>query len=1409
MYNLARYTECIDVCQECLNIFPTLSTDNPTLYFKVLLRKGRANIELGKLAEAQSAYDTLYNMTSDSQQSQVLLQSVSIDQVKQLLSPFKKHLNAKKEYQEKNPEEAVSSEKRDGCEEEMETSDAYSTIHLSEVCYHISKDGRGPCYHPSVESIYPDGCTCPPGTHSEDDDCVQNEQDLSDRNSMKSGPSCESIRRGGYGADVTACKGNKPELVREKEGDYKTDKTGKSANECADDDDDDDEEAIDITDSLFDPGMACVFPTSSVAADWAKNKGGKNMPFEILNASIASGSDLSIFGQGSKSSKSSADAPLDLRSVLRMLQKERENSSKGHQDSKTSASNIREKASAANQTDAPGLKKSCIGPGFKRGFLGASSVLPAEKKLSKGGSNHVSKSLRSQQSYYVACYESDKDNDPLTAEVLAERKNDHSQLLKLEKELQDTNGDQKWAVLRNVLDDVLGKSFRTTRTIDFARIFGHHVSPPGTSKRKKKSCVANCGTCFARKMWGTRFICTDYKEAEDFLKRLEHDPRRNAKTFVPAESWQLTGYYACGYEMAFDVPALVHGVAYICHLQSELHWRGDKVPLLKDIQNSFITSLHRNVGTPSNVHLLLMIYFMLRDTAKLFELFSESSVVKDRCSFQFSHTASNAARSVLSSFAPPKMAEAGGHQLLLSTKTESLAHNSYNWSLLGQMAREEKWIYNFLLRDVSHLIFALRNTVPRQPSYLEAGETFSEAFKKACGERANDERYWECRIVTIVERDRCRMIERNGDIARRDDDLEQSALLYSSAIRCRPQQPRLLFRRAQIRASQRKWRECLSDIRKAVLIIQARHESLFGSSNCPRSCKCLLVDLHILEGDVLLERSQEADDNILESVNAALNSYKEANSHVSKDDVLRNSLNDKILAMSHRADILGSKAAKTERYEKRESEKFEEKNSVKSGGRIGAVSAQISTQKATFSSSQGKPSSANQDVAADYSKRKRRKSHKLKSQAITTPEIISSARTQTESSSEEDEIDSSLIGNPYAALLDGEILNSSSSRKAPTSTTPQKPTKPVSNSSRTKLTQSSLPSNDHDSASARINRKLRTEEKTGKESSLHPTRLPTSMLQCTLCGVSFGSRVDYESHTRGRRHRTAVAKNRAAGTRDQDRCAWKSQQAVPSATSPTRASSSSTVNDEHLRASGPTREEALAEAERAMAILGGEARPCDVVSRMNFSKWHIYNANAYLEKEFGGLLALCQARPDVFELRPGSESRPVLMLINRVRNPRSHRRHGVHQRSARDTASLGLIPPPIVPYQQATSRFSANDSEFPALGSHGYNGASQYLERMMNDLLHVSDGQSTVHGEYANKKMPLNEMTGLCNQAEVTSEDETCGICYDKKPSVRCMPCKHEWCENCIMDNMKRGRMECPMCMGHVSHLESLAGELD
>lgn len=1373
------------------------------LYWKVLLRMGRANIELGDLSAAQSTYDTLRNMSVDSQQA------VSIDQMKQLLSPFEKHLNAKKEYQSKNPEVAALSKGKGDLEVEMDSSDASSIIHLSDVCCHISKHGRGTCFHPFVGSIHPDGCSCPPGMHSDDDNCMEDEFDFSDRDSSHSmGSGCHPIRRDGNSVNNSGAEDEEPELVNEDEDDFTEDKAEKIPNECSDDDDGS-EEAIDITKSMLDCGMACVFPTSSVAAAWAGGKGDSDMTFEILNPKDLSSIGAPTPGQGSKSSKRAEDASLDLNSVLKMVREQMANSPKGSRGSSAGAMSMREKTSAANKTSPFGLKKERVGSGFKRGFLESSYPLSSERTLSKDSNDHVSKAASSQQSYYVACYESDKDDSPFTAGLLAERKDEDGQILKLEKELSDTDSRKKWAVLRNVLDDVLGKSFRMTRTIDFARIFGHHVSSPGTSKRKRKSCVANCGTCFARKMWGIRFICTDYREAEDFLKTVENDPRRNASTFLPAENWQHTGYYACGYEMAFDVPALIHGVAYICHLQSELHWRGDKVPLLKDIQNSFISSLHRNISDPSNIHLLFMIFFMLRDTVKLFELFPDPSVTEGKRSFQFAHTASNAARSVLSSSVSAATTETSRRQLLLSTKTESLARNTYNWALLGQMAREERWIYNFLLRDVSHLILTLRNTVPRQPSHLESGETFSEAFKKACGERANDERYWKCRIVTIVERDRCRMIERTGDIARRDGDLERSVLLYLSAIGCRPQQPRLLFRLAQIRASQRKWKECLTDIRKAVTIVTAHHRSLFSTSNCSASYKCLLVDLHMLEGDALIERSLEADDNALESVSAALESYKEAEKHVFKDDVLKNVLEDKILATSRRYDTLASDVPKAEKSKKKKSKIIKDEEIFEESiGKREAVSAQVSAQQAVVSSDQERSSSFGQGSSADHSRGKRRRSHKAKGQPITTPTIISNTTVQAESSSGEDELDNSLVGNPYAALLDGETLKSSS-KSAPKSVSSQKPMKPLSSSSRNTLIQSDARRDDHNSASTCASKSFKMEERKNLGSSLHPTRLASSVLQCTLCAISFGSRVDYESHMRGRRHRTAVAKKRASEIRDYNRSMRENQQAEHSSPNPCRASSSNATIEEHLQPGGPTREEALAEAERAMAILGGEARPCDVVSRMNLSKWNVQDVNAYLEKEFGGLLALCQAQPDVFELRPGSESRPVLMLINRVRNPRSRRRYGVHQRCPRETVSFGRTPPPIVPRQQATSRFPADDSEFPALGSRRYDEASPLLERMMNDLLHVSDGQSTVHGENASSKVPMNEVSTLCNQTEMVNEGETCGICYDKKPNVRCMPCKHEWCEDCIMDNIKRGRMECPMCMGHVSHLESLAGELD
>lgn len=1365
MYNMAKYRKCIDLCLDCVNLFPNLCFDNTMLYFKVLLRMGRANIELENFAGANATFDALSNMRNGFNSSFGI--QIPEEQFTMLLVPFEKHLKAKMDYFEQHgskdgatPFNPTNKDAHDDDEDdddpEGEDDNLYGNIQLDDLCPHVYEDGRAVCHHP-----FPGGHRNQAFTSRNHDD-EYGEPDLADSAHSDDG-SIPSLISSSHGDDDESADSDMPDLVSDEE-DYSGSAKG--------DDDADDDDNSDADERMGRSKPVSVTPVRSSTRSPVTNV----MSLKELSEQIAQ--------RRARPSKAKVN-PIDWTKLW-----------------------IAPKSSTvaldASNASASSSIKEALDDGFKRGFLKAGSLLSEDTSTSGQSSRKTASSssagaagsgsiprpgylatavVGKRQKNYLKCYESDQEQGPLTTGLFHERSEEDDAVFLQEKTIK-RNDNKNWACIGNVLREVMGKSFQTNRTVDFTRIFGHHVAASSNSKRKKKSCDKNCGTCFARKMWKMRFISAEFDQAEAALTSIETDSRREKQTFLSGDLWQGTGYYASGYEMAFDVPALVHGVAYMIHLQCELHWRGDKVTFLKDAQHSFIASLERNYRSHPNKEFLFMIFMLIRDTVNLFGLFPDPMVEGARRSFQFSKSATNIAEKVL----PPNVGEgsedSSKYQMLLASKSENLTRNVYNWSHLGQIAKEEEWIYDIMLRDVSHLITKVTSPVPKTPMYLEQGESFSEAFEKACGERSGDEKYWRCRVVTIVDRERCRMIERSASEAEDVGDTEKSAQLLSSAIACRPRQARLLLRKAQVRAQQKKWKDSLSDIGKGLSVVGEQYTTSSESLSCNPPPVCLKVDLYSLEADVLFEYGKENGINSVEKMKLAMESVSKALACHPKDKATNESLEERLdiakWFLSNMEAMAPGKASLSQ--DKRE--KGTSSNTI--GREPGDSKAAAKDTKGTHSKNETDlVASSSKDASAQASRGKKRKSKKPQPPVSAKP-APAPIQPENDSSSSEEEGESSLAGNPYAALLDDGRAPAPQNKGgiAPASS-------PASASAACEDLHQKAPrgysyadTRGQTSASLSVTRKRAEASRSAIASG--------SQLECHLCGIGFSGKSDFDSHMKGRRHRTAVANASASG---QTPAEWRAralsiqgspgssiegslatgftirpirpqQSSYAAAADPSR-SARSYVN-------GPTREEALAEVERAIAILGGEARPCDIIPRMRFLKWNIRDVNAYLENKFGGLLRLCLQNTQMFEIRPGTESRPVLVWIDPNIGPSSR-------------ANASSIAMASGHSATAAQRGSLNQTS----GSTGRAGESSDLSRMLRDQLRVS-------GRIQRGDGAARDMDGPAE----------CGICYDNVPDIRLMPCKHEWCTPCIAANIERGRNECPVCQQTIHHTE-MVYELD
>lgn len=1310
MYNLARFRACADLCMDCLNQYTSLLYENPLLYFKVLLRMGRAYIELKDFTAAQTTYKALCDLKNGICAPGDV--KTPDEQLSDMLVTFAKHLNAKRESRGVNGSGGAASAAAHGESgddddfDERKDENVHGTIELSDLCPHVYEYGDGECTHPF-----------PPGDHGPNCNCEQHEGEISLEESASynsendSTPSLASSGDGQNASEESLSEDTDvPDLVSDEEG----------IPESTDDDDDDDDYYSD-EDECSDEGREGERSSTCIPVEESKN--GKRVTTECS-------------GQTNKQARverePSGSAPIDWRNAWK------DGGSSASKVSSTSRSPSSTAIGRASSTGGSSSKSGTEPGGFKRGFLRSRQLIVDRNSSSSGPSGlRVAVSPVSMK-WSSTCYESDQETGPVGSGLLGERPEEDKALYAYERTMppppRDTSFDAS-----GCLREVLGRSFYASRTIDFTRLFGPHQLSAAGGKKKKKTCDKHCGTCFARKLWKLRFKSSDAEEAENALAAMEKDTRRNHQTFLARELWQGTGYYGSGHEMAFDIPALLHGAAYACHLQSELQWRGDKITFVRDVQHSLISALQRKYDEERNLHFLYMIFFMIRDTVNLFGLFPDGKDDRTRRSFQFSNCTS-AVTEKLSSKEGASGSASRKTQALLGSQSQNLAQNIQNWAVLGQVAREEEWVYNILLRDVSHLVMSITGTVSKAPSYLE-GESFSKAFEKACGERASDERYWKNRVVTIVTRERSRLLERNGYEAKTSGDLENSASFYTLAIQARPRQARLYYRRALVRAEQGKVRESLNDIQKGIQVVNERPQAI-TSTRCDSPHKCLLQSLYMLEGDIFMKKNNDTGHSVLETIKAAIESYTKA-LHMKSDDKSSTEL------VQEKLDLAKSSYEKAQRDERRPglSANGHSQSPHAADKEVGTSTLRLSGRSQT---------------SGHYGKAllERREQWHGNSSARHTgnesdPSAVDSGKTSR-----------TLNGNRYGAL----VGNAGSSRAPQPNRTARMRGSPSGNAeswatvgrriNRASHSPAQTPSPQQTSADRGGIQGLRCETSQSALASgqlaanVLPTAVPSSgsnwRFHCHSCDMRFSSRRDYESHHRGRRHRTAIAQARVSRT---------------VATTPNR------VTQEGRR--GPNLQEVATEAERAMVILGGEARPSDVVIRMNFSRWDIHDVNGYLDAHFGGLLQICNQHPQTFEVVHGSRSRTMILLVDRTGFASPRHRNNT-QRISQSARAFNTGP-------------TRSLRRTPGLGSSS-SGVSD-VTAMLNDVsLSNRKGDEVITGAY---------------------DEGECGICLDNKEDIRIIPCHHKWCERCIMANIAKGRVVCPKCNGPVHNLERLASELD
>lgn len=842
MYNLKNFERCVDVCYACLMRFPTLCFQNTKLYLKLIVRLGHANIELTNYKSASKIYRGLLNFRNHLKDKCGL--SIENEEFDAVATPLRRHLNeALDAYHTRNPgkplrdprkretpyelgldgylhmnfeesmemsaEEFVADilffdEENDGEEEGADKRhDTDETIDLHDLCCHVWSSGTAPCQHAFPEEhenfVNTDDVERTNGEANEHSGCILC--------GVHTGEEEQEEELSGTDDDM-------PGLLSDVEDDDETDDYDENQSESDGEDKSD----------MHDINGPRAQPVQGVKALQASG-GRKN---DTQGSQVTT---RSLSGAGSSSSPSETlEGDFTKTTSLRM----------GFTGKKQPVQKTK------SMTQAKGFKKGFLDntaeESEKAGFdKKLSSVLPSPgvdltTAASKKGTN------------VVALYETDDEDGPAEgSRSLGAIEDAVSSARKSFPLLQDDAIEH----LPRLTRDIFGEKYNSSSpvdAIDFTALFGEHLRQVKSGKKKKRSCDKKCGPCFARKLWRLRFTNRSIDDVECFLDDLDRDPRRDQSTYLGQEQWQSIGYFGSGYELTFDVPAVVHGVAYIALVQSELQWRGDIWNPERDVQQTFLNAIEKNLTTSlTGMNYLFMIIFMLRDTITLFDVLSDRKSRGLTYSFQFARTASEVAKNLRQN-SDSRTGALSERQANLMTRSDDCVQNVHNWSLLGHVEKEEVWVYKILLKNATDLLLNVTSRVSTSLRPSERTETFTEAFRRLRGDRHDDESLWKHRVVSAMCKQRCRALERSS-ISRKAVDLSRCAILLTRAMKVRPNQPRLFYKRADIFAHQERWGDCVRDLQKARILLGEQITVKQSVTLLDPAQRLLLLHIYTLEGD--------------------------------------------------------------------------------------------------------------------------------------------------------------------------------------------------------------------------------------------------------------------------------------------------------------------------------------------------------------------------------------------------------------------------------------------------------------------------------------------------------------------------------------------------------------------------------
>lgn len=1315
MYNLRRYKRCIELCMHSITTFPQLSSENSLLFFKVLLRIARAHIELGNFADAQIVAQAVINTRSNLSKSFNLQFSQAV--IDDMMAPYQKHFDAAvAKFKKRHPDASIPDQRSTHFRLSIGVNGyVHHDIQFSDVG---ESDDDSPNSDGSLEDI----------------DTSENDEDLTEGVSFAARPIticelCPHVYSGGiavcshdeeYGKPFALENrsfynvrgpGNLPQSASDnitelRRGDSRTRSNCISANAIVMEDSNEDD---------CDSGAPC---NDSSADENVLDTSEKN-PLLVNTDHAPSSSD-------SHERCGHCCAQPDYQGLMEISAKTQERS-------------LASLLLIKRFDDL--ISKSPMS-------LGTSNILRLESEVSVSSKYGCDSGK--------ASYESDNEE----VEAVSIFVNDKA--CRNYSDIPDADMNEGYdSISQRCLKDVFGESFLAQRKPVFVKLFGSHKKG-STSRRKSPRCADDCGTCFAEKMWNSRFTNVNHAVANNFISTCPTDPRRDDSLFLCNSWWAESGYYASGHEMAWDLPALIHGMAFAVILQSELQWRGDYIPLSVDVERNFLKSLQKHSQDEEGLKFLTDIIIQFQETLLLIGCLNKHKANGYERSFQFSATSADVANAAWNSLGVGSTSDSSNMNYIhWMTRSTNCFLNMHNWGKFGNVSKAEEAAYKFLFNGIRAL-FVLRTE--RGSRYLSEPHNANAFYKHFPGlSSENDNEQWKSRGMLLLVRKRSRELE----LAAWEESghsFETNCELLSRAIKARPRQPRLYFKRARLRWDQGKGNDCLIDLRTARRLLR-ESDTISKVSNILNSKQILLLfHIYMLEGDALMQLAEKPSQKKLQHLRTAKEALKKA--------ILLPCTKKKQKAMIHRKiRLISSQESKlNEPTQSHENKSLVESCSVKKAIALSEGKRSLnndrycpvskSKDEKTANSSEGKRS-LNKDIHCPIEHKTSASPYHRNRRMPTEDSFI---EVEESSSSSEDERVGMLSGNPYSVLMGKEDDKQARANGVGSSASHARG---ATGSQR------------------RNGETLESPKNVPSQRSLSSQECIPS-LKCSVCQISFGDRrVEYDNHMRGKRHRQSVARARRN---------LVSGEITPSL--PDRPGQTRNISQEAL----------VKEIRQIIVRCGGKAKLLEVSQALDLSQWGIPNPMRYIQRHFEGLFNFCLNSPSNFNILADSGLDSTVILTDRSESVTCTNRDMLSR--IRSQACLGDSHNHLLHTRHTPSAAGGLSTGWSTVIT-----GSQYTQ-MTHDMSQArastSNGEAQSSVANANLLSSSNSGTGpkkspSSNLAASPAYDEMeCKICMDNQAELRCQPCGHSWCEDCIMGNIARKRYDCPYCRCQITAIEEL-----